>query len=51
MLVDPINENLTAGSPLAGFYTDLHAHPEHGFHEHRTAGIVATAARTWMPPG
>lgn len=41
MPVNSIKDNLTVGSALADFYTDLHAHPELGFHEHRTAGIVA----------
>ena len=31
----------TASEDLASIYRDLHAHPELGFAEHRTAGIVA----------
>ncbi|MCK9794342.1 amidohydrolase [Isoptericola sp. 4D.3] len=32
---------------LTAIYTDLHAHPELGFAEHRTAGIVAGRLRGW----
>jgi len=32
---------------LTAIYTDLHAHPELGFAEHRTAGIVAGRLRDW----
>ncbi|SKC81779.1 amidohydrolase [Krasilnikoviella flava] len=32
---------------LTVIYTDLHAHPELGFAEHRTAGIVAERLRGW----
>ena len=32
---------------LTAIYTDLHAHPELGFAEHRTAGIVADRLRGW----
>ncbi|MFE6968284.1 amidohydrolase [Isoptericola sp. NPDC057653] len=34
-------------SELTAIYTDLHAHPELGFAEHRTAGIVADRLRGW----
>ncbi|ROS72089.1 amidohydrolase [Cellulomonas sp. PhB143] len=33
------------GSGLLDLYTDLHRHPELGYAEHRTAGIVAEALR------
>jgi amidohydrolase len=32
---------------LTAIYTDLHAHPELAFAEHRTAGIVAERLRGW----
>ena len=32
---------------LAAIRRDLHAHPEIGFQEHRTSGIVADALRRW----
>lgn len=35
------HENITVDPDLADLYKDLHSHPELGFHEHRTAGIVA----------
>ncbi|MEN5074835.1 amidohydrolase [Isoptericola cucumis] len=34
-------------SELTAIYTDLHAHPELGFAEHRTAGVVAERLRGW----
>lgn len=34
-------------SELTAIYTDLHAHPELGFAEHRTARIVADRLRGW----
>jgi len=36
----------TGGPELADLYRDLHAHPEPGFAEHRTAGIAAERLRT-----
>ncbi|WP_154792512.1 amidohydrolase [Occultella kanbiaonis] len=34
------HENVTISATLADVYKDLHRHPELGFQEHRTAGIV-----------
>jgi amidohydrolase len=34
-------------SELEAFYTDLHAHPELGHHEHRTAARVADRLKGW----
>ncbi len=31
--------------PLVAFRRDIHAHPELGFHEHRTAGLIAEQLR------
>lgn len=36
-----------ARDEIENHYRDLHAHPELGLHEHRTAGIVATALREY----
>ncbi|MEL7977774.1 amidohydrolase [Isoptericola sp. F-RaC21] len=36
-----------ATAELTAIYTDLHAHPELGYAEHRTAGIVANRLRGW----
>jgi len=35
------------GPDLAAIFRDLHAHPEIGFAEHRTAGIVAQKLKGW----
>ncbi|WP_137873059.1 amidohydrolase [Rhodococcus sp. Q] len=37
----PAPSDLTADPTLIALYKDLHQHPELGFQEHRTAGIVA----------
>ncbi|WP_166844505.1 amidohydrolase [Isoptericola sp. BMS4] len=42
----PTARALTTGQ-LTAIYTDLHAHPELAFAEHRTAGIVVDRLRGW----
>ena len=44
-------EDIVAESPtLTALRRDLHAHPELGFEEHRTSGIVADSLRRWGIP-
>ncbi len=43
-LVDPI---VTWHNEIAAIRRDIHAHPELGFEEHRTAGIVADKLTEW----
>ncbi|MFE9105718.1 amidohydrolase [Actinomadura geliboluensis] len=46
--VDTVLAGLDDARPhLEDFYTDLHAHPELGLAEHRTAGRVAERLRAW----
>ncbi len=45
---DPVLATIAAIQPeLVAIRRDLHAHPETGFEEHRTAGIVADRLRAW----
>jgi len=41
----PAHENVHVDPALVDLYKDLHRHPELGFQEHRTAGIVADRLR------
>jgi amidohydrolase len=47
-MTDPILKTIGAIEPeLVAIRHDLHAHPETGFEERRTAGIVASTLRGW----
>ncbi len=47
-MTDPILSTISAIEPeLIAIRHDLHAHPETGFEERRTAGIVASTLRGW----
>ena len=47
-MTDQILKTISAIEPeLIAIRHDLHAHPETGFEEHRTAGIVAATLRGW----
>ena len=47
-MTDPIPTTVSAIVPdLVALRRDLHAHPETGFEEHRTAGIVAARLHGW----
>lgn len=44
----PVLPDIAANSDaLTAIFKDLHAHPEIGFQEHRTSGIVAKQLRDW----
>ena len=45
MTILPIIED--SASELTAIFKDLHAHPEIGFTEHRTAGVVADKLREY----
>src|SRR5690606_22997168 len=40
-MTHPMHEDIRVDPALSAVYKDLHAHPELGFQEDRTAGIVA----------
>lgn len=42
-----LDESFADMAPFVALRRDLHAHPELGFEEHRTAGIVAARLREW----
>ncbi len=47
MTMELISEILAHAADLTKIRRDIHAHPEIGFHEHRTAAIVAARLAEW----